>query len=180
VSDLAAAAEFREGERRRFHDATHHAYAVLLSDGERRHDDDGEPSGSAGRPSMGAIERAGLVDVVVVVTRYFGGTKLGTGGLSRAYGTAAALALAGTPWREVVRARRVLLEYDYPDTGLVVRALESAGAVRTRERYGDRAELEVTVPVLNLERLLVAVSESTAGRARFEELQAETLLPVET
>jgi len=180
VTDLAAAGSFRDVERRRFYDATHHVYAVLLRDGECRYDDDGEPSGSAGRPSLGAIERAGLTDVVVVVTRYFGGTKLGTGGLGRAYARAAALALDRTPSREVVRARRVLLEYDYADTGLVVRAAESAGAVRTRESYGERVGLEVAVPGQNLERLLVAVSEATGGRARCEALPVEILLPVET
>lgn len=180
VTDLTAASECRETERRRFHDATHHVYAVLLRSGERRFDDDGEPSGCAGRPTLAAIERAGLADVVVVVTRYFGGTKLGTGGLGRAYGTAADRVLERVRSRRVVRARRVRILYAYGDTGPIARCVESAGGVRVEERYDQRAALEVAVPVANLEALRRAVREATAGRAELTELPEETLLPFET
>lgn len=83
--------------RREFHDATHHCFAYRLgADGQDvRANDDGEPAGSAGKPILAAIVNAGLTDVLVVVTRYFGGTKLGIGGLARAYGGVATSALAG-------------------------------------------------------------------------------------
>jgi uncharacterized YigZ family protein len=180
VSDLEQAAEFRDGERRRFHDATHHVYAALLRAGDLRFDDDGEPAGTAGRPTLAAIERAGLLDVVVIVTRYFGGTKLGTGGLGRAYGAAADLALERTTARTVVAGRKVLLTYSYGDTGAVTRAVEAAGAIRVREGYGEVAELEVALPVSRVAALRLEVNEATGGRVALTELPGEMLFPFDT
>lgn len=178
--DLDEASAARETQRRRFHDATHHVFAAVLRDGLHRYDDDGEPSGTAGRPVLVAIERAGLVDAVVVVTRYFGGTKLGTGGLARAYGAAADLALGRIPIRSVVQGRRVVLSFSYADTGAANRAVEAAGAVRLDERYGERAELEVAVPESRLGRLRADVTETTAGRVEIVEIPGEILLPADT
>ena len=180
ISDLGQAADIREVERRRFHDATHHVYAAILRGGEQRFDDDGEPSGTAGRPTLAAIERADLSDVAVIVTRYFGGTKLGTGGLARAYGAAADLALERIAVRRVVRGRRVLLTYSYPDTGAVARSVDASGARRLDERYGDVAELEVVLPASRVEMLRAEVEEATAGRTELVELPGEMSLPVDT
>jgi uncharacterized YigZ family protein len=180
VADLEQAAAYREAERRRFHDATHHVLAARLRVGGQRFDDDGEPSGTAGRPVLAAIERTGLLDVAVIVTRYYGGTKLGTGGLGRAYGTAADLVLERTPARTVVAGRRVLLTYSYSDTGAVTRAVEAAGAKRLREGYGDVAELEVALPASGVAALRLEVTEATAGRAELAELPGEMLLPFDT
>ena len=180
VCDLEQAAAHRDAERRRFHDATHHVFAAFLRAGDQRFDDDGEPSGTAGRPVLAAIERSGLLDVVVVVTRYFGGTKLGTGGLGRAYGAAADLALERTPARTVVAGRRLLLTFSYADTGAVTRTVEAAGAKRLREGYGDMAELEVALPVSGVAALRREVTEATAGRASLSELPGEMLLPLDT
>ncbi len=180
VEDLAQAAGCREAERRRFHGATHHVYAALLRTGDQRFDDDGEPSGTAGRPTLAAIERAGLLDVAVVVTRYYGGTKLGTGGLGRAYGSAADLALERIAARTVVSGRRLVLTYGYPDTGAVTRLVEANGARRLGERYGDRVELEVSVPASRVAHLRAEIAEATAGRAAVAELPGEMLLPFDT
>ena len=180
ISDLGHAVDLREKERRRFHDATHHVYAAILRDGDQRFDDDGEPSGTAGRPTLAAIQRAGLSDVAVIVTRYFGGTKLGTGGLGRAYGNAADLALERMPVRTVVRGRRVLLTYSYADTGAVARSVDAIGATRLDERYGDVAELEVALPAARVEALRAEVEEATAGRTELVELPDEMLLPFDT
>jgi len=151
-----------------------------MRNGEQRFDDDGEPAGTGGRPTLAAIERAGITDVVVIVTRYFGGMKLGTGGLGRAYGAAADLALDRVAGRTVVPGRRVVLTYPYADTGAVTRLAEAIGAVRLRERYGDQAELEVAVPESRMARLRVEVTEATAGRAVLVELSGEMLLPFNT
>lgn len=180
ASDLETAIQCREAERRRFHDATHHVYAAVHRTGEVRFDDDGEPSGTGGRPVLSAIERAGLVDVVVVVTRYFGGTKLGTGGLGRAYRAAADLALERTPGRSVIRARRVVVSYGYADTGCVARCVESIGGVRLRETFGEMAELEVALPASEVETLRRKVAEGSGGRATVTELPGELLLGAET
>lgn len=131
----AAPAESAEAARRvieawarPYFDATHHCTAWRLHDGSWRVNDDGEPSGSAGAPILAAIDGAGVVDCVVVVTRYYGGTKLGVGGLVRAYGDAAALALAAAPRRRGVPAVRLRVDYPYALTSPVMRVLEQVGA----------------------------------------------------
>ena len=129
---------------------------------------------------MAAIERAGLLDVAVIVTRYYGGTKLGTGGLGRAYGSAADLALERTPARTVVSGRRVVLTYTYPDTGAVTRLVEANGARRLEERYGEQVEVEVALPASRVAHLRDEIVEATAGRGRLVELPGEMLLPFDT
>ncbi|HEU0052465.1 MAG TPA: YigZ family protein, partial [Longimicrobium sp.] len=99
IADEAEAKAILTERERRMWDANHHCYAWKLRSGAARAADAGEPSGSAGAPILAAIEGAGLVDTLVVVTRWFGGTKLGVGGLVRAYGDAAAEALAAAPKR---------------------------------------------------------------------------------
>lgn len=180
IVTLADAVEARDLERRRFHDATHHVFAARKAGGEIRFDDDGEPAGTGGRPVLAAIERAALRDVVVVVTRYYGGTKLGMGGLGRAYGTAADLALERTPIQRVVRGRHLRLTFAYEDTGAVSRSAEALGATRLGECYGDRAQLDIVLPQSSVDRLRDEVAEATAGRVLVEELPDEMLFPVDT
>lgn len=159
-------------ERERLHrDATHHCSAWVLRSGERRANDAGEPSGSAGAPILAATEGAGLTDCVVVVTRWYGGTKLGVGGLVRAYGDAAAAALAEAPRRQGVPARHVSVRYDYAHTAAVMRALERAGAEAMEHGYteGGRAGVvEAWVPEGRREALAAELREATAGAAGAE------------
>ncbi|WP_052666287.1 IMPACT family protein [Nitriliruptor alkaliphilus] len=106
VTDLEAAAAVVAGARREFHDARHHCSAWILGPegGQTRSNDDGEPSGTAGAPMLAVLDGAELTDVVAVVTRYFGGTLLGAGGLVRAYGQAVSTAV-----QEAVRVARQLV-----------------------------------------------------------------------
>lgn len=100
-----------------FADATHNVPAYVIGHGQStiaHCHDDGEPSGTAGRPMLAVVQGSGLGDVVVVVTRYFGGTKLGTGGLVRAYGDAAREALAAVPRAEKVATVTIMIEVAYP------------------------------------------------------------------
>ena len=97
VADEARALAVVEGVRAEHPDASHHCWAYRLEGGRERADDDGEPRDSAGAPILRHLQGADLADVVVVVTRWFGGTKLGRGGLVRAYGAAAAAVLADAP-----------------------------------------------------------------------------------
>ena len=180
VRSLQESGAVREAERRRFHDATHHVLAVRLSSGEWRVDDDGEPSGTGGRPVLRAIDAAGLSDVAVVVTRYYGGTKLGTGGLGRAYGAAAEAALAGVAARSVVRAIRLRITFPYDDTGAISRLIERSHARRMQESWGEEATVVVAVPRSVVERLLGELADETGGRASTERLDGEMLLPLDT
>ena len=96
-------------------DATHNVYAYIIHDGPTRYTDDGEPQGTAGMPVLEVLRGAGVENVLCVVTRYFGGTLLGTGGLVRAYGRAAkdALRAAGISLKRIWRKLDLLLPYSY-------------------------------------------------------------------
>lgn len=157
----------READRRRHRDATHHVFAFRPErPDESRYDDDGEPAGTAGRPTLSAIEAAGLSLTAVLTTRFYGGTKLGTGGLARAYAVAARTALENLEVVGAVRGVRASLSFPYSDTGAVMRAVEAAGAQKVGEQYTEGVRLEVEVPGRDRERLTRLLLDSTAGRAQ--------------
>jgi uncharacterized YigZ family protein len=165
ASEAAARAVLAERERRYF-DATHNCSAWLLRDGVRRSNDDGEPGGSAGAPILAAIDGAGLVDCVVVVTRYFGGTKLGVGGLVRAYGEAAAAALAEAPRRAGIAAARLRLRYPYGHTAAVMRVLDATETHEMDHGFaagGAEGEITVSVPAELVEEVARQLADATAG-----------------
>jgi uncharacterized YigZ family protein len=166
AGDEAAARGALAERMRRFHDATHNCSAWRLRGGVQRANDDGEPGGSAGAPILAAIEGAGLVDCVVVVTRYFGGTKLGVGGLVRAYGDAAAEALATAPRRTGLLATRLRVRYSYGHTAAVMRLLEVAETYQVEHGFaadGREGEVSVSVPVAAVGEVERFLTEATAG-----------------
>lgn len=171
------AEELREEARRRHHDATHHVYAWRGLDGSWRCDDDGEPSGTGGRPALSALEGADLRRVAVVVVRWFGGTKLGTGGLARAYREAARASVERLPTRVARPGRRMEVRHGYGDTGAVMRVLEASGAVRRGGRYGKEAVVELVVPLEEVEALLRALRDATGGRAEADVAGGVVLVP---
>lgn len=178
AADTAEEAEALRGEaRRRHHAATHHVYAWRGVDGSWRSDDDGEPPGTAGRPVLSALASAGLRRAAVVVVRWFGGTELGTGGLARAYREAAREAVARVPTRVARPGRRMELRYRYEDTGAVMRVLEASGAVREGARYGSEAVIELAVPLDEVDDLVRALRDATAGRAAAEVGEGVVLVP---
>jgi len=148
--------------------ANHHCWAFLLSDGTARSSDDGEPSGSAGRPILARIEGREATDIVVVVTRWFGGTKLGVGGLVRAYGGCAGVALdAAEPVPVDVRVE-VVIRYGYSDTGAVDSVLSEYAAKDGATDYGAEVLRTVLVEPERVDALRLRLSENTSGRARVE------------
>lgn len=154
-----------EVERQRF-DASHNCSAWRLRGGVWRANDAGEPSGSAGAPILAAIDGAGLLDCVAVVTRYFGGTKLGVGGLIRAYGEAAALALESAPRRRAIPALRARIRYSYEHTSAVMRALEKSDADEVEHGYGAsgiEGVVTFTLPRAAGATLRDLLREQTAG-----------------
>ena len=147
-------------------DAGHHCWAWrLASPTIDRASDDGEPSGSAGKPILSQLVGRELVDTAVIVTRYWGGTKLGVGGLVRAYGRAAGEALDGAkvvPW--VAKMAATVL-HEHGDTDAVVRALAAAGATDVDVGYGANVTRLVEVPADALHQIEAALADATAGRA---------------
>jgi uncharacterized YigZ family protein len=161
--------------RRRYHDATHHGSAWRVGhepEPEERFDDDGEPSGTTGVPILGAIRRAERTDTLVVVTRWYGGTKLGTGGLARAYGEAARLAVEAAPIRILWRERRLRVRFAYDDLGAVegVLARSSETLRHVERRFDPDPCLLLTVKESRADALGALLVETTAGRATVEDL----------
>jgi uncharacterized YigZ family protein len=168
VGSGAAAMAFVERMRGEFADATHNCFAWWLSRDEQRASDDGEPSGTAGRPILQEITGRGLSEVAVVVTRYYGGTKLGTGGLVRAYGEAAAAVLDRARIVEVPVVRELVLSYDYALTGVLTGVHAAFGAVPGATDYGAAVRQQVAVPVEREADYRQALVDAAAGRIDIE------------
>lgn len=133
--------------KKKYFDATHHCFAWMLGPNQERFRafDDGEPNHSAGDPILGQIRSRKLTNVLVVVVRYFGGTKLGVGGLIQAYKSAADAALAQATFMEKYVERVYTLNYTYQQTPDVMRLLKRFDAKPTEQRYGDACELQVSI-----------------------------------
>ncbi|RIH79173.1 IMPACT family member YigZ [Calidithermus terrae] len=155
-------------ERVREREATHNCWAYRVGP-LYRFSDDGEPGGTAGQPILRAIEGQGLDRVMVVVTRHFGGVKLGTGGLVRAYGGVAAECLRQAPRREVRPRVRVALEVPFELSGVVYGLLERGGLPRDAEGYTARGlRLELTLEAGALEAFQAALRDASRGVLRAE------------
>ncbi len=150
----------------RFPDATHHCYAYRLGTGDRcvfRAEDAGEPAGTAGKPILQAMEARRVSDAILVVTRYFGGTKLGIGGLIRAYGGAAFAALDAAQLIEVVPHVELQLIFDYQDTGAVHQMLNQYHAKVIAQHFSEHTRMRISVQVQNAEPLKTALTNATRG-----------------
>lgn len=164
---------FLEGVRKKYWDARHHCFAYVI--GERREltrcSDDGEPGGTAGRPMLDVLLGEELYDTMVVVTRYFGGTLLGTGGLVRAYSRAAQEGLAAS--RIIEKQYGVLLEIgtDYNGVGKIQYLLGQRGIPILESEYTDQVKLKVLLPKPEAEAFKAALVEATNGRARLREAE---------
>jgi uncharacterized YigZ family protein len=150
-----------------FPDATHHAYAYRIGSGYdilERSSDDREPSGTAGPPMLQVMQGKNLSDAIVVATRYFGGIKLGVGGLTRAYRDCARQAIndAGLVLKEPFIHYR--LETTYEDYGAVTRLLESVEGKLVSVSYTESVILEVTLPLRQAEKFTVSYESTTRGR----------------
>jgi uncharacterized YigZ family protein len=175
---LAAPAETEEAARgiiesmaRQYHDSRHvchgwrlgHAPATVES-----RSDAGEPSGTAGEPILVALRKLDLVNVVAVVVRYFGGVKLGTGGLQRAYGAAAEAALDGAPIREVLLGRTFTATFPYSFQKTIGHLLEGSRGKVTAEQYSDQVLWEIWLPHSTWEGFSAALTEASAGTVSLE------------
>lgn len=152
-------------------DATHHVYAYVIGHGATTTQglsDDGEPSGTAGRPVLAVLRGSGLGDVTVVITRYFGGTLLGTGGLVRAYGDAARAVLDILPREEKVERRTLIVAVPYAAYEAARRLLAAHRGGVEAEEFAADVTLLVLLPLAELEAFTAALREATAGQALVE------------
>ena len=160
--------------RAEYPDAGHHCFAWRLGAGDAgfRVSDDGEPGGTAGSPILNHIDGAGLRNVVIVVVRYFGGTKLGKGGLIRAYGGTAGALIRDAQIIEVEETSPLHIRCTYGDQGAVQSVLRQHGLAVSDSAYGDAVDLTVHAPIEEGERIELALREATSGRCR---VRSETL-----
>lgn len=166
VPDRAAAEARIATVCKREHKATHHcsAYRVGRENDTFHYDDDGEPSGTAGQPILRRIDGRTLTNALVVVTRYFGGTELGTGGLARAYGDAADAALDRAKIVERVVRTPVRVRFDYDDTRAAQQALRRFDAEVDDSEYTDVTEWTVGVRASEVDAFLEAFRNALSAR----------------
>lgn len=150
VDDLDDALMFVEQIRDMHPKSRHVAYAAIVTDDTgrvmERMSDDGEPSGTAGKPILDVLRANGLTDCVVAVTRYFGGILLGSGGLIRAYSTGASLAVKAARTAYIVQCRRYLVRLDYAQLGAFQQLLSACDGAQLDAAFTDHVEVECAVP----------------------------------
>jgi uncharacterized YigZ family protein len=160
--------------RREYHAATHHCYAYRILGEDKaivRTQDDREPAGSAGAPILQQLERARLYDVLAVVIRYFGGKKLGIGGLIRAYGDAANEAISRGKITKKQRQRRVEIEFP-PELNSAVMGLLHRHPVQIEGmEYGEVASIRVRLPCSALSTFERQLREATSAKANLQEVE---------
>jgi uncharacterized YigZ family protein len=171
VSSEEQALQFIEDMKKKYWDARHNCFAYVI--GERnelaRFSDDGEPGGTAGKPMLDVLMGAELHNVAVVVTRYFGGTLLGTGGLVRAYSGAVKEGLAASVVITRIAGKKLHIGTDYGDLGKLQYILGENHIPILDSVYTDKVELTALVSLTQMDPVKKALTEGTAGRAVLEE-----------
>ena len=173
VETEAEARAFLDEMRKKYYDARHNCWCYVLHEGGVvRYGDDGEPQGTAGRPMLDVLLGEAVHNVAVVVTRYFGGTLLGTGGLVRAYSRSVQVGLAASKIIEKTEGTLLSIRTDYNGIGKIQYLLGQRGLTITDSQYTDIVELETLVPQEQLTELKEAITEGTNGRAAFTKEEA--------
>lgn len=170
VEDENEALDYVASVRKKYHDARHHCFAWILGADSalRRSSDDGEPSGTAGRPILDTLAGAELTDTILVVTRYFGGTLLGTGGLARAYQAAASDCVSRSVRVEMVWCARLEMKMNYTDYGKVRYYLDTEKIEAGNPEFTESVFMKVNVPASELASVTEKITGMTAGRVRPE------------
>lgn len=171
VSEEEEAIAFVEAMKKKYWDATHNCSAYVIGEHYeiQRCSDDGEPSGTAGKPMLDILLGENLHNTAVVVTRYFGGTLLGTGGLVRAYSGAVKEGLASSIIITRKRGIKLRLETDYAGLGKIQYIFGEKNIQILDTEYTDKVVMDALVPEEQLEKIQEEVTEATAGRAELIE-----------
>lgn len=172
----AEARGFIRSVKEEFRDATHNAYAYRLGTGDQAVsycDDDREPAGTSGLPMLQAIEKAGLTDVAVVGTRYFGGVKLGIGGLIRAYRSCAEEGLKAAGIKKKVKAEELAVRVPYDSVGKLFKAVASRGGELQDVEYDRDVTVKCRIPLSNIKGFVSEVRDITRGRGEIAGLSED-------
>ncbi len=154
--------------KKKYYDARHNCYAYIVFSDDRkqvieRSSDDGEPSGTAGRPMMDVLSGNKIRNILAVVTRYFGGTLLGSGGLVRAYSTAVKDALDNSDLTEILSGIKMTVKTDYANLGAVQYLMRECEVSEVSGDYGDGVKLTVVVPDKQCEKLKKELTQIFSG-----------------
>ena len=170
VESEEEAVAFIESVKKKYYDARHNCPAFVIGKNKEltRCSDDGEPSGTAGKPILEVLLGEGLTNVAVVVTRYFGGTLLGTGGLVRAYTQATQAGLAACQTATMRYGVTIRIETDYTDLGKIQHLLGNKEIPIVSSEYTDKVALTVQLPSEEAQGLMKELTEATAARALTE------------
>lgn len=150
----------------KYWDARHNVYAYILNSGTVRFSDDGEPHGTAGKPVLDVLTGSGLTDVIVVVTRYFGGILLGTGGLVRAYSGTAKLCLDAAQKVEMCPCVWCCIECDYQNHAKLMSLIEEKGGVITNEEFTDIVTVSFSFKEEQIDDFEAALIEKFSARLK--------------
>ena len=166
VTTEEEALAFIASVKAKYPDARHHVYAYLLRENSKnRYSDDHEPQGTAGLPVLDVLRKGGFTDGVIVVTRYFGGTLLGAGGLVRAYTAAAAGAVREAGTLTYRTYRPVSLRMTYTDYNRLLPEIERRGIRILDSEYAEDVTLSLTMPAEEYDGFALSMTELSAGRA---------------
>lgn len=166
VTSEAEALAFLEEIRTQNRSATHNVYAYILRENNiMRYSDDGEPSGTSGVPTLEVLRKEGLTDVIAVITRYFGGTLLGAGGLVRAYGKSAKMGIDAAGIVKRALCREIKVTVDYGMSGKIQYAITEKGYSLRPPEYGDKVIFRVVVPSEECDAFLAEMTEVSFGQA---------------
>lgn len=170
ISSEEEAMSILEGVRKKYWDARHHCWAYVFGETQilERCSDDGEPSGTAGKPILEVIKGENLRNVMVIVTRYFGGTLLGTGGLVRAYTAASKEGLLCSHIITKIFGFKLKITTDYTGLGKIQYLLGKRGLTTLDSIYTHQVEVIVLIPEEEEKQLLLEITEATNGQAKVE------------
>ena len=171
----AEAHEFVQQMKKKYFDARHNSSAWVLgtSGSQQKSNDDGEPGGTAGNPILEAIKKNGLTDTVIVVTRYFGGIKLGAGGLIRAYSHTATLGIEAAGIQCMSVFCRTAVTISYPLLGSLENELRRQAGPIADKSYGAAVSLTLLLPRTSAAAIRAGLIELTAGRCQLDDLGEE-------
>ena len=160
--------------RARHWDATHNVYAYVLREGNvMRYSDEGEPQGTAGMPVLDVLRKSNITDVLVVVTRYFGGILLGGGGLVRAYSHSASIAVKAAKPVIMKECLLNILRVDYSRYTKAESMVTEAGGVIDETTFDDAVNIEFHIEPENMSKLTKNIADLTGGKAQFTEIGAD-------
>ena len=170
VTTEEEALAFIDARKKEYWDARHNCYAYILGNqGEvMRFSDDGEPSGTAGKPILEGLVNSGIRNLVVVVTRYFGGTLLGTGGLVRAYTQATQAGIAASDIRTMYYGYKITVVTDYNGIGKIQYLLGQKGIPITESTYTEQVTIQLYLTYEQKDMVVREITEVTAGKAVIE------------